>query len=231
MSMAATLGLGDPLLDNAIKAPRLAAFPITRHRNSLQSEVNPDCLTRCRRLFDTDFHRQTQPPVPDGILRKAALLPLHPVKPLTLEHSKRLTAEAQRLTLALEARRLERHPAKRTACTPAHPPAELAASGRSTLRGILPVHALDRISADLFEVLRPAGGEIVQLKSREPLRPTREGLRRLGADFIRPVPHGVDFARRSIQPGTRPGLHLQPQSARNRHDVPGIVRGRNSHVA
>src|SRR5438309_2422351 len=175
MFMAATLGLDDPLLDTAIKVPRLAALPITRHRNSLQSEVNPDRLTRCRRLFDTDCHRQTQPPVPDGVLRKAPLLPLHPVKSLTLEHSKRLTAEAQPPTLALEARRLKRHPAKRTACTPAHPPAELAPSGRSTLRGILPIHALDRISANLFEILCPAGGEIVQIKTRQPFRLTREG--------------------------------------------------------
>src|SRR5437016_948662 len=116
MFIAAPLGLDDPLLDTAIKVPRLAARPFTRHPTSLQSEVNPD---------------------------------------------------------------------------------------RSTLRGILPIHALDRISANLFEILCPAGGEIVQIKTRQPFRLTREGPQCFNACCVGPVPHGVDFGCRSVQPRTR----------------------------
>src|SRR6202140_2714284 len=91
---------------------------------------------------------------------------------------------------------------------------------------MLSVHALDRVGANLLEILRRARREIVQLKPREPLGLPCEGPRRLGTHFIRPVPHRVDFARRSVQPGNRLWLHLQPQSASDRNSMRGIAHFR-----
>jgi hypothetical protein len=99
-----TLRLGNLLLEVAVEIARLELFPRAGHRGVLHAEVNTDGLLGGHLALDGDLHRQAQPPVADRVLRKAALLPLHPVQPLRLERAEGLATEAQRLPFALETR-------------------------------------------------------------------------------------------------------------------------------
>ena len=91
----------------AVEADRLQALSVARHGRILQAQVNSDRLLRRHGRLFGDFHGQAQPPVPHGVLRKAALLPLHPVQALGLKHAEGLPAETQGMALAFQARGLE----------------------------------------------------------------------------------------------------------------------------
>src|SRR5205807_2246480 len=83
--VATALGLGNARLDVAVEATALAPSPIARDRDLLQPQVNAHRLLWCDSALDLHLQRQAEPPIPERILRKAALPPLHPLQPLGLE--------------------------------------------------------------------------------------------------------------------------------------------------
>src|SRR3954466_11739722 len=134
-----------------------------------------------------------QPPVPDRILRKAALLPAHPLQTLTLKYPKGLAAEAQRAALAFEVSRLERDPPEAAAGAATDPPAQLQAPSRHALLRVPHADALDSVRADALKVLGRAGREMAQIVAREPLAlAIRPGSRGDG-DLIAVVEYTVHF--------------------------------------
>src|SRR5687768_1442899 len=76
---------------------------VTGGRDRFEAEVNADRFVRSYRTLHCVLHRQTQPPIADGILREAALLPLHVLESLCLERAESLAAEPHCLARAFEA--------------------------------------------------------------------------------------------------------------------------------
>ncbi|HMM73982.1 MAG TPA: hypothetical protein PKC22_17450 [Rhodocyclaceae bacterium] len=60
----------------------IASLPVAvaRDRHVLEAKVHANGFLRRDVLLGLDCHRQAQPPVADGILREATLLPGHPIK-------------------------------------------------------------------------------------------------------------------------------------------------------
>src|SRR2546426_1045748 len=88
--------------DDHRSAGVLAPSPAARARHLLQPQVNAHRLLRRDRSLDPHLHRQTEPPIPPRVLRKAALPPFHPLQPLRLEDPKAFAAETHRLASALQ---------------------------------------------------------------------------------------------------------------------------------
>jgi hypothetical protein len=115
LSVRSTLGLREPVCVTLSPPMGLQASAVARYRHVLQAQVDADGLTRGDTLLHLHLNRQTQPPVSNGILRKAAVAPLRLFQAHTFEDPQMLTTETHACTAALEAHRLEGHPAQRAA--------------------------------------------------------------------------------------------------------------------
>jgi hypothetical protein len=93
-------------------APGLKGLAVARGRDSLEPEVDADRFHRRHRLIRRHGDWQTQPPVPDRILSKAAVAPLYICQRLALEYPEDLAAESQRITAPSQTGRFERYPSK-----------------------------------------------------------------------------------------------------------------------
>jgi hypothetical protein len=211
--VATTLCCGEPICVTLRPSPGIERLAITGGCDRLEAEVNADRFVQSHGSLYCVLHRQTQPPIPDGVLREAPLLPAHALEPFRLEQAKAFAAEAYCLALALEACRLEWHPAERTARAVAHPKAKPRPPELPPPQCVLHVHPLDRVRADVLEALRRAGGEIVEIKAAQPFSFSYIGTSRLGTDLIAPVPHLVHLDRGGLEPAVRLRSHLEAQRA------------------
>src|SRR6266478_5795548 len=98
--MGAALRMGDFLLDISIETPRAQLIPIAGGGGVLNSQINPDFLLRRNLLRGFDCDGQTQPPVPDRILSKAAAFPRGSLQKLALKDPEGFAREAQRLSFS-----------------------------------------------------------------------------------------------------------------------------------
>ena len=130
-------------------------LPVAGDGNGLEPQINPYRLLRRNALCWLNLDRQTQPPVPDRILRKAAIAPFRLLQALALEHPHALASKAQTRAFAFEAGCFERDPAQRAPGAATHAPAQLHSPGGATLLGIVGADRLNRIGAELVK-RRPA---------------------------------------------------------------------------
>src|SRR4029077_10148243 len=137
--------LGNLRFQRPIEPATLQPLALARDRDFFQAQIDADPLLRGYGRLSLVFHGQTHPPVPDGILREAALLPLHPLQALRFEHSEGLPAEPQGAPLTLRARLLKRNPPEGASFPPTDPPTQLATSGCRSLLSVLHAHPLNRV--------------------------------------------------------------------------------------
>src|SRR6266404_284559 len=98
--MAAALSMGNFLLDISIETARAQLLPIAGGGDVLNAQINPDFHLRRNLLRGFDCDGQTQPPVPDRILSKAAAFPRGSLKKLSFKDPEGFAREAQRLSLS-----------------------------------------------------------------------------------------------------------------------------------
>jgi hypothetical protein len=115
LPVRSTLGLREPACVTLSPPMGFQAFAVTRDRHVLQAQVDADGLIRGDTFLHVQLNRQAQPPVSHGVLRKAAVTPPRMLQARELEDPQMLTTEAYACNGALEARRLEGHPAQRAA--------------------------------------------------------------------------------------------------------------------
>src|SRR5258705_4412854 len=83
--MTAALSIGNYLLDISIETPRAQLIPIAGGGGVRNAQINRDFQLRRNLLRGFDCDGQTQPPVPDRILSKAAAFPFNVLKKLALK--------------------------------------------------------------------------------------------------------------------------------------------------
>src|ERR1700722_15084963 len=84
-------------------------------------------------------------------------------------------------------------------------------------RGKFRIDSLNRLRSDALEVFSRSGGELIQIKCRQPSAGTRKRPGSLVARRVGKVPYLVDFNGRRIEPRVGLRLGLQSQSADARH--------------
>ena len=76
LAVPSTLGLRKPLCVALTPATSFQSVPLAGHGHVLQSQIDANGLTRSDAGLHLHLYRQTEPPVSDGILHKAAVAPL-----------------------------------------------------------------------------------------------------------------------------------------------------------
>jgi len=156
--VAPALGLGDLVLDVAIKRPGVQRRAIAGGGHALEAQVDAHGLVRRDIELDRHLHRHVEEPLAQRVLRERPVAELHPFQTRGLEQTQRLLAECHAYTGTLEACRLEGDPAEASLRSGADPPAQLRALELPALAGVLAVDPLDRVRANPVEALRGPGG-------------------------------------------------------------------------
>jgi hypothetical protein len=190
-------------------AASLKPLAVARHRNVLQTKVNSNRRPRRGYLLTGDLHRYAQPPIPAGILRKAAVPPLHPFEALALKDAKRFAGETQSHAFAFQVHSLERNPTQGAASTARNAPAQLHTLGGSSFGRVLRADSLNRVRADALEKFSGSGGETAEIKAGKELRVRAAiAIRCINARGIRPIEDLIYFNSCGVEPRIRFALHL-----------------------
>jgi hypothetical protein len=127
-------------------------------------------------------------------------LPGNLVEALALKHPKALAGKTQAQAFALEARGFEGHPPQGSAGAATDPPAQFEAPRGLTFLGVVHTNRLNRIGADLVEILGCPSGQVAQVEAGHPFLLLVRAGRSLQARLIAVVEHLVHFHCSRIEP-------------------------------
>jgi hypothetical protein len=156
-----TLGLGNPLLDTAVKMPRLKFLAIARGHGIFEPQIKSYRRFGGCTLLDFTGHGQTQPPIADRVLRKATGFPSFALQQSSFEHPDRFAAKAQPFTLLFQLHGLKGYPPQGSFSSSADPPAQLYPFELLSARSKLGIHPLYGVRANVLEEFGGPSGQFV----------------------------------------------------------------------